>query len=239
MAIYKVYKNLGETPLECLERTRIEKGIEQSIPMTYAGRLDPAATGEMCILTGEDVKNKDVFSSKDKIYEVEYILGLKTDTSDLLGVILEMQEIKEFDEQVFVDALKSLEGEREQKFHNFSAKNIQGLPLWRHYILGNKVTASHIVNLKRLDVLEMSVVSLEDVYTKVLNLTKLVNQDFRQSKIIDSWSSLLDKKYKFIIVKVYANVSSGTYMRVLGDELGDILNIPICAYSIDRKTIIE
>ena len=41
--VIKVYKNKGETPLECinnLKKENIELGI---LPMTYAGRLDPLA----------------------------------------------------------------------------------------------------------------------------------------------------------------------------------------------------
>ena len=43
------YKNIGETPLECLERHRKERSIDKDIPMTYAGRLDPMAEGLMIL----------------------------------------------------------------------------------------------------------------------------------------------------------------------------------------------
>ena len=59
---YFVHKRWGETPLEALERLRAEEGIAADVPMTYAGRLDPAAEGLLIILTGEECKNKDAYS---------------------------------------------------------------------------------------------------------------------------------------------------------------------------------
>ena len=65
-----IYKNLGETPLQALERFRAKmvkngmadsaiKSAWQKAPMTYAGRLDPLAEGELLILIGDECKNKD------------------------------------------------------------------------------------------------------------------------------------------------------------------------------------
>ena len=82
-----VYKNLGETPLECLERVRSEQGIADDIPMTYAGRLDPMAEGLLIILIGEECKNKEKYLGLDKTYEFKILVGFSTDTYDLLGMI--------------------------------------------------------------------------------------------------------------------------------------------------------
>ena len=57
--MYLTYKNIGETPLECLERIRLEYGKPKDIPMTYAGRLDPMAEGLLIILVGDDCKDKE------------------------------------------------------------------------------------------------------------------------------------------------------------------------------------
>jgi tRNA pseudouridine55 synthase len=88
-----VYKNLGETPLQCLERYRLEAGIEAGVPMTYAGRLDPMAEGDMIILVGEECKGKDKFLPLRKEYEMEVLLGVETDTYDLLGIFQKENEV--------------------------------------------------------------------------------------------------------------------------------------------------
>ncbi len=60
------YKELGETPLECLERMRIKHNIGQNTPMTYAGRLDPMADGLLIVLVGEECKKKDTYLGLNK-----------------------------------------------------------------------------------------------------------------------------------------------------------------------------
>ena len=84
-------KELGETPLECIERARIELGLDANMPMTYAGRLDPLASGKLLILMGEECKEKEKYLGYDKEYEIEVLFGIKTDTGDALGQITEVR----------------------------------------------------------------------------------------------------------------------------------------------------
>ena len=86
-----IYKKVGETPLEALENFRTKRLDEghveyRNIPMTYAGRLDPMAEGDLLILIGEECKKKDAYLGLDKEYEVEVLFGIETDTHDVLGI---------------------------------------------------------------------------------------------------------------------------------------------------------
>ena len=89
-----IYKKLGETPLQALERFREEMMINdtanrdawQISPMTYAGRLDPMAEGILLILIGDECKNKEKYLGLDKEYKVEIVLGISTDSYDALGI---------------------------------------------------------------------------------------------------------------------------------------------------------
>ena len=54
-----LYKELGQTPLECILEYKKNTGEER--PMTYAGRLDPMAQGLLLCLVGEECKNKDQY----------------------------------------------------------------------------------------------------------------------------------------------------------------------------------
>jgi tRNA pseudouridine55 synthase len=85
-----VNKSVGETPLECLERTRREKWIDVNVPMTYAGRLDPLASGKLLLLIGEECKEKEKYLGLDKEYEIEVLFGVGTDTGDALGLITQV-----------------------------------------------------------------------------------------------------------------------------------------------------
>ena len=51
-------KKEGETPLEVLDKFRAKNKIYQDIKMTYAGRLDPMASGILLVVAGEEIKKK-------------------------------------------------------------------------------------------------------------------------------------------------------------------------------------
>ena len=78
-------KAVGQTPLQCMETWRATEGIDPSIPLTYAGRLDPMASGKLLVLVGEECKKKDQYLALDKTYEFAVLLGIGSDTHDVLG----------------------------------------------------------------------------------------------------------------------------------------------------------
>ena len=81
------YKNRTETMAVCMQRIRDEASISDEIPMTYAGRLDPMAEGLIIFLCGSMRFKKDQFLKLSKTYSIEFILGIETDTYDILGLV--------------------------------------------------------------------------------------------------------------------------------------------------------
>ena len=65
--IFNLYKQRGETPLECLERFRITYPEHKDEKMTYLGRLDPMAEGVLLVATGEDIKQ----SRREEFFELD------------------------------------------------------------------------------------------------------------------------------------------------------------------------
>lgn len=51
--VHAINKPVGMTPLECLERFRVLRGVSAEERMSYAGRLDPMACGVLLLLEGE------------------------------------------------------------------------------------------------------------------------------------------------------------------------------------------
>ena len=86
--IFTVYKPIGKLQRICLISYG-EEGISADVPLTYAGRFDPLAEGLLIVLAGTRVHDKDQFSRLDKTYEFSLLLGIGTDTHDLLGMITE------------------------------------------------------------------------------------------------------------------------------------------------------
>lgn len=221
------YKNIGETPLQALERARKERGIDEKTPMTYAGRLDPMAIGILIILVGDECKNKENYLKLDKEYEVEVLFGLETDSHDTLGLI-EKVSINSLE---FPELIKYI-GKANQKYPRYSSK-----------IIGmNKLPEESLE--KEIEIFSIDKESEREekglnIANEVINNIKKVQGDFRQDKIIGSWNTFKAKfgNNSFKILKIRVKCSSGTYMRVLANNIGKDANTGAIAYSIKRTRI--
>ena len=124
-------KPVGETPLECLKRFKIENPEYQSLPMTYAGRLDPMAEGLLLLLVGEECKKKDDYLYLPKEYEIEVLFGFETDTRDILGKIMKVENKSEiFSKEKISETLEFVKN-LPQKYPAYSSKTFEGKPLWQ------------------------------------------------------------------------------------------------------------
>ncbi len=86
MAKYVVLeKAVGETPLSCAEAFRATRPDLVDIPLSYAGRLDPMASGKLLVLIGEECKHQADYHGLDKEYEFSVLFGISSDTQDVLG----------------------------------------------------------------------------------------------------------------------------------------------------------
>src|SRR4051812_27894414 len=83
-----VYKRRRETPLEALERFRLEFPRYKDEVLSYAGRLDPMAEGLLIVLVGDENKKRQEYLGLPKEYIVEILFGFETDTHDILGKVI-------------------------------------------------------------------------------------------------------------------------------------------------------
>jgi tRNA U55 pseudouridine synthase TruB len=81
-----INKQVGETPLEAMEAWRTTEGLKKDIPLAYAGRLDPMASGTLIVLIGEECKRQKSYQAFDKEYRFEVLVGFRSDTGDILGI---------------------------------------------------------------------------------------------------------------------------------------------------------
>ncbi|MEI6553513.1 MAG: hypothetical protein WCO09_03000, partial [bacterium] len=129
--VFAAYKNEGETPLECLIRLKDEGFLPMSDKFTYAGRLDPMAEGLLIFLRGDAIQNKHDFLALPKEYEVEILLGVSTDTGDVLGLINSVVHGDVvFDLKNIGAVCESFIGESEVPYPWFSSKTLKGKPLY-------------------------------------------------------------------------------------------------------------
>lgn len=240
--VLKLYKNVGETPLACLERFRQANPLYEEVPMTYAGRLDPMAEGLLLVLAGDECKRKEDYLKLPKVYEGEVLFGFETDTGDILG----MPNASGNFAQLTTDNLRlttnQLVGKRTQKYPVFSSKTVKGKPLWKWAREGGKI---------ELPEREIEVVSFEvtgcrtESYSSILQKTKIaigdIKGDFRQDHILEGWKKVLGgekrRDKEATICSFRTKVSSGTYIRVLAEELGERLDIKATLFSLKRTRV--
>ena len=94
----------------------------------HTGTLDPMATGVLPILVGRAVKASDFLVAEDKEYIAEMTLGVRTDTDDITGEILEKCDEIPSEDKVF-EAISSFIGEIEQIPPMYSAIKVGGVKL--------------------------------------------------------------------------------------------------------------
>jgi tRNA pseudouridine55 synthase len=89
------------------------------------------ASGLLIILVGRATKASAYFSSKDKVYEGIFRLGVTTETQDSDGQVLEAKEIPKFSTEELRAALAVFGGDQYQLPPMYSAKKIHGKPLYK------------------------------------------------------------------------------------------------------------
>lgn len=241
--ILNLYKNLGETPLECLHRYREEHPEFKETKMTYLGRLDPMAEGLLLVLAG-NTKDKEKYLAWDKTYEFEVLWGFESDTYDVLGLIKGEGKSPQKLENKMVGLMKKIQSKTVQAYPPFSSRTVSGksLFMWARENM-----------IEEIDIPErrIKIFSLEHHGTRLITGRKileeveariaLVTGDFRQEKVLSSWKNTLIARPNeyFMISHFSADVSSGTYIRGLAQEMGKLLSTGTLAYSIKRTRIGE
>ncbi|NOY35457.1 MAG: hypothetical protein GXP44_00825 [bacterium] len=248
-------KEIGETPLALMDRFRAENPWVGDKKLTYAGRLDPMASGKMIVLIGEECKNKEKYLALDKEYEFEVLFGFSTDTGDVLGLV-ESEAVDVIGEDSLKTATRKFVGEISLPYPAFSSKTVQGKPLFA-WALEGRLDEIEIPRRKsviyKLSLEGSRTISKENLHSEIFGKIAKVGpapsggredflgKDFRKQEILDKWEAALNKtnKKEFQIAKFVCACSSGTYMRTLAVEIGKCLGVKSLAFSIHRTKIGE
>lgn len=95
----------------------------------HTGTLDPMATGVMTVMLGGATRFCELLPSHDKAYIASFKLGVRTDTLDITGTVLETKPVEATAEQV-KEALKEFEGDISQLPPMYSAVSVNGQRLY-------------------------------------------------------------------------------------------------------------
>jgi len=246
-AVIKLDKKPGETPLECINRFKGENPGYEKEKMTYAGRLDPLASGVLLVLVGEECKKKEKYLNLDKEYELTILFGFSTDSMDLLGMIEEKKEgafnqLGNYKKKDFEILLKKFVKSFSQKYPRFSSKAVKGKPLFE-IAKGEGILDADLpekeVKIKKIKFQSFGFVSKKYLRDFSLESIFKVKGNFRQNMIWAKWEKTLeqfsDNNLPTLTIKV--SCTSGTYMRSLAQNIGAEIGFPALALKIKRTMI--
>lgn len=195
-----IYKNIGETPLKVLEKLRQSEPALKEETLSYIGRLDPMAEGEMIVLVSkEENQKRDEYLNFDKEYVAEFLMGFSTDTGDLLGVV-QKSSIANFSSEKIATLPEKLSQITEQKFPWFSSKHVFGRALFDWFKAGQQeeierpskqikiYSAELIEETENVLFRKITTGELQNYLTQNINKVK---GDFRQSEILEKWQGIL------------------------------------------------
>lgn len=215
-------KLVGETPLSCAEAYRAEHPELEGVSMAYAGRLDPMASGKLLILLGEECKNQTSYHGLDKEYEFSVLLGIESDSLDVLGRLTTQSDPvtnssrrpeaerkcrEEFvaESDSIITITSNFIGPIELPYPRFSAKTVQGKPLHTWTMEGRLEEIE--IPTKESEVFELEFTKLETISRQnmveqalekvnsvppVTELRKALGNDFRRVDVRKDWDNILN-----------------------------------------------
>lgn len=244
-------KQVGETPLAAIESWRASELAFNGIPLAYAGRLDPMASGKLLVLIGDECKVQEKYHRLDKRYEFEVLFGVSSDTGDVLGR-LQYENVPNIDTKELKTVSETLVGSITLPYPHFSSKTVKGKPLHVWTLEGRlseieiptytaRVYSLKFISARTMSGHEIANEALTKIETipPVTEASKALGQDFRRVDVRTDWHAFKTAhgEEKYTIAKFSCVSGSGAYMRSLSELIAKNLGTKGLAYSIHRSRI--
>ncbi|MCX6819696.1 MAG: hypothetical protein NT019_00170 [Candidatus Adlerbacteria bacterium] len=240
--VLNLYKQLGETPRERLDRLRAQKPEYAHEVLSYAGRLDPMAEGVMITLVGSANKMREAYLDMSKEYVLDVLFGFATDTYDALGRIMENGDTAALTKKAIEKGLNEFRGHVSQEYPPYSSKTVEGKSLFewaRAGALGALVLPRKTVTIYDITLEGIYKIKEPALLSYIETSVDKVHGDFRQEEIVAGWKRKLsatgDREFSCATIKI--SCSSGTYARSIAHGLGKDLGIPALALHILRTKV--
>lgn len=166
-------KPQGLTSNEALQKV---KRLFQARKAGHTGSLDPLATGMLPICFGEATKISNFLLNADKRYIAQCKLGIRTDSADADGEVIETRPIEGVTEQQIRRVLNDFMGEQWQVPPMHSAIKQDGVPLYKLAHQGMEVEReARSITIYRMDlirfekdILELDISCSKGTYIRTL-----------------------------------------------------------------------
>lgn len=198
----------------------------------HNGTLDPLATGVLVICLNKYTKLNELLSSDEKEYIAEVTLGIKTDTLDIEGNVLEKKETF-VDKNDLVKTLKKYETTYEQEVPIYSAVKVNGKKLYEYARSGEEV----ILPKKKVTIKEIELLDFENnkftfkcLVSKGTYIRSLIRDILNDLGVIGTMSNLIRTRQGIFDIKdAYSldDIRNGNYKLLLVKDVLDIDKVTV------------
>ncbi len=150
----------------------------------HTGTLDPLASGVLVVCIGRYTKLVDTLTSLDKEYIAEAKLGIKTDTLDITGTILEEKPFS-VTKELIIKTLNSFIGTYKMEVPMYSAVKVKGKKLYEYARHNIEVT-------KPIKEVEIKELELLDFHDDIIKFRAKVEKGTYIRSLIDDLSKRLN-----------------------------------------------
>ena len=163
----------------------------------HTGTLDPIATGVLVICIGKYTKLCEVLTSTYKEYIATIKLGLKTDTLDITGNILNKEEIPNLSEIQIINVLESFLGKSIQTTPIYSAVKINGKKLYEYAREGKEIELpKREIDIQKIELLsyKKNEITFKTTVSKGTYIRALIDDICTKLNVIGTMSYLIRTK---------------------------------------------
>ena len=222
-------------PIDFTSRDVVNKigGILKTKKVGHTGTLDPIATGVLVVCVGNTTKICELLTSEYKEYIATIKLGIKTDTLDITGTIVEQKDYNVTEQQI-KEVLNTFLGTSIQTTPIYSAVKVNGKKLYEYAREGKEVELPKreitITNIELLSYKDDEII-FKTTVSKGTYIRALIDDICTKLNTIGTMSNLQrTKQGNFTIEDSYTieDIESGNYKLIsIEDALTNIETITI------------
>ncbi len=151
--VFNIYKPQHMTSFDVVAKVRKALNTRK---VGHTGTLDPMATGVLVVCVGRATKIIDYIQSNKKTYLAEITLGIKTDTEDIWGSVLNEKETN-VSELEFEKAIMSFLGDSYQVPPMYSALKVNGKKLYELAREGKEIERKkRLITIYNIDIVDIT-----------------------------------------------------------------------------------
>ena len=226
---------LVNKPIDFTSRDVVNKltKILKTKKVGHTGTLDPIATGVLVVCVGKTTKLCELLTSEHKEYIATIKLGIKTDTLDTTGTIIEEKNYNVTEEQI-IKVLNSFLGDSIQTTPIYSAVKVNGKKLYEYAREGIEVELpKRNINISNIELISYKddEIKFKTTVSKGTYIRALIDDICTKLNTVGTMSSLIrTKQGQFTLEQTFTleDIENGKYELIsIEKALSEIETITI------------